>query len=69
MSLGADTFTLAVTGPGVVTVHIHDSPHWAVRGAGCTTASPDGWIEIHGLERGIVRVAQALHGTRCDVDK
>ena len=69
VSLSADTFTLAVTGPGVVTVHIHDSPHWTVRGAGCTTAAADGWIEIHGLERGIVRVAQALRGTRCDVDK
>jgi hypothetical protein len=67
-SLSADTFTLAVTGPGVVTVHIHDSPRWAVRGAGCTTAGADGWIDLHGLERGVVRVVQALRGTRCDVD-
>jgi hypothetical protein len=68
-SLGADSFTLGVTGPGVVTVHIHDSPRWAVRGAGCTTASPDGWIEFHGLDVGAVRVVQALRGTRCDIDK
>ena len=47
--LAADSFTLGVTGPGPVTVHIHDSPHWAVDGQGCTTANGDGWIELHDL--------------------
>jgi hypothetical protein len=65
-TLSADTFTLHVTGPGVVTVHIHDSPHWAVQGSGCTTASAGDWIELHNLLPGTVRVAQALRGTRCD---
>jgi hypothetical protein len=51
-----------------VTVHIHDSPHWAVDGEGCTTASPDGWTEIQ-APPGVVNVAQALRGTRCDADK
>jgi hypothetical protein len=64
--LAADSFTLRVTGTGAVTVHIHDSPHWAVEGRGCTTASADGWIELHNLEIGKVRVSQALSGTRCD---
>ncbi len=67
-SLGADTFTLNVTGPGPVTVHIHDSPHWAIQGPGCTSATPDGWIQLSNLDRGRVRVAQAFRGTRCDVD-
>ena len=68
VSVGADTFTLDVTGPGPVTVHIHDSPHWAVQGHGCTSASPDGWTQLFGLDRGSVRVAQALRGTQCDFD-
>jgi len=67
-SLGADSFTLQVNGPGLVTVHIHDSPHWAIQGPGCTSASPDGWTQLSGLGRGRVRVAQAFRGTRCDVD-
>ena len=64
-SMTADTFTLRVTGTGVITVHIHDSPRWAVQDAGCTSASPDGWIELHHVNPGEVRVAQALRGTRC----
>jgi hypothetical protein len=67
-SLGADSFTLQVTGPGRVTVHIHDSPHWAIQGPGCTSASPDGWTQLSDLDRGRVRVAQAFRGTRCDFD-
>jgi hypothetical protein len=67
-SLGSDSFTLHVTGPGVVTVHIHDSPHWAIAGHGCASASSGGWIQLSDLDRGRVRVAQAFRGTRCDVD-
>jgi len=67
-SLSADSFTLQVTGPGLVTVHIHDSPHWAIAGHGCVRASPGGWIQLSDLDRGRVRVAQAFRGTRCDVD-
>ena len=66
--LAADSFTLRVTGPGPVTVHIHDSPHWAVDGQGCTTANADGWIELHDLGIGSVQVSQALRGTRCSKD-
>ena len=36
--------------------------------SGAAGAAADGWIEIHGLERGTVRVVQANRGTRCDVD-
>ncbi|HTD49327.1 MAG TPA: hypothetical protein VK771_01925, partial [Acidimicrobiia bacterium] len=67
-SLSADRFTLQVSAPGVVTVHIHDSPHWAIAGHGCVRASPGGWIQLSDLDRGEVRVAQAWRGTRCDVD-
>jgi hypothetical protein len=68
VALTSDSFTLDVTGPGPVTVHIHDSPHWAVQGNGCTVSSPDGWTTIEHLEPGTVRVAQALRGTHCDRD-
>jgi hypothetical protein len=68
-SMRADGFTLDVSGPGLVTVHVHDSSHWLVPGGGCTTESPDGWIQIHGLDAGVVSVEQALRGTRCDIDR
>jgi hypothetical protein len=68
-SLSADGFELAVERAGSVTVHIHDSPHWAVDGAGCTIAGRGGWLEIKGLRPGEVSVTQALRGTRCDVDR
>jgi hypothetical protein len=69
-SLKSDGFTLHVTGPGAITVHIHDSPHWAIDGGeGCTTASPDGWTEIHDAPLGDVQIGQALRGSRCDADK
>jgi hypothetical protein len=67
-ALTPDAFTLRVTGPGVVTIHIHDSPHWAVQGTGCTSASPDTWIQLHNLVPGTVRIVQAFSGTRCDAD-
>ena len=67
-SIANDSFTLEVFGTGTVTVHIHDSPRWAVRAGGCTATSPDGWTELRGLGIGRVRVVQALHGTRCDHD-
>ena len=44
-----------VTGTGSVTVHIHDSPHWAVHGAGCTSISADGWTKLEHLHPGSVR--------------
>jgi hypothetical protein len=69
VSLKSDGFTLHVTGPGTITVHIHDSPHWAIAGGGCTTTSPDGWTELHDVQPGTVAVGQALRGTRCDLDK
>jgi hypothetical protein len=68
VSMGPDKFTVHVSGPGTVTVRIHSSPHWAIDGAGCTTASPGGWVELHGLHRGDVDVTQAMRGTPCDVD-
>ena len=61
-SLSTDAFRLRVTGPGPMTVHIHDSPHWAVDGEGCTTASPDGWTVIRDVPLGEVKVEQALRG-------
>jgi hypothetical protein len=67
-SLTSDGFVLRVTKPGSVTVHIHDSPHWAVAGGGCTVATPDGWTHIRNLQPGAVKVSQALRGTRCDND-
>ena len=68
-SLTADGFVLHVTRPGSITVHIHDSPHWAVNdNAGCTVTNPDGWTHIQDLQPGTVRVTQALRGTRCDSD-
>jgi hypothetical protein len=67
-SLTTDGFVLRVTKAGSVTVHIHDSPHWAVDGGGCTVATPDGWTHIRDLQPGDVRVSQALRGTRCDND-
>jgi hypothetical protein len=67
-AITADSFTLAVTGPGAVTVHVHDSPHWAVNGDGCTISTADGWTRLRNLPRGEVRVVQALRGTRCDHD-
>jgi hypothetical protein len=63
-----DSFTLEVTGPGPVTVHVHDSPHWAVQGDGCTIADAGDWTVLRNLDRGNVRVVQALRGTRCDAD-
>ena len=66
-SLTSDAFTLDVSRAGSVRVHVHDSPHWAVQGAGCTVAGADGWTEIHGLRPGLVEVTQALRGTRCDI--
>ena len=70
VSLSPDAFVLKVTAhASVVTVHIHDSPHWAVQnGAGCITASPDSWVQLHDLAPGEIRVAQAFRGTRCDND-
>jgi hypothetical protein len=66
-SLTSDGFVLQVTKPGPVTVHIHDSPHWAVNDdAGCTVTNPDGWTHIEDLHPGTVKVTQALRGTRCD---
>jgi hypothetical protein len=65
VSMSSDGFELRVTGPGPVTVHIHDSPHWAVDGEGCTTSSPDGWTEIRQIPTGTVKVVQALRATRC----
>jgi hypothetical protein len=67
VAMGPDRFTVRVTGPGTVTVHIHTSPHWAIDGAGCTTSTSDGWIQLHGVARGDVRVTQAMRGTPCDV--
>ena len=65
--LNSDGFVLKVSEPGPVTVHIHDSPHWAVSdGAGCTVAEPDGWIHIRDLQPGTATITQALRGTRCD---
>ncbi|MGZ5967436.1 MAG: hypothetical protein ACXWP4_07200, partial [Polyangiales bacterium] len=66
-SLKSDGFRLLVTGPGTVTVHIHDSPHWAVDGQGCTSTSADGFTNLHNLPIGEVSVGQALRGTRCDL--
>jgi len=68
-TLTPDAFTLRVRGPGVVTVHVHDSPHWAVQGSGCTSASPGNWIQLHNLVPGTVRIVQAFSGTQCDADK
>ena len=63
-ALSTDGFTLRVTKPGAVTVHVHDSPHWAVQGSGCTIADASGWTEIRDLGPGEIRVVQALRGTR-----
>jgi hypothetical protein len=49
-------------------VHVHYSPRWAVQDGGCTVPTTDGWTKIEQLQPGTVRVAQALHGTRCDHD-
>jgi hypothetical protein len=68
VSLTADAFTLQVTGTGSVTVHVHDSPHWAVQGSGCTVTGAGGWTEIRHVRPGQIRVVQSLRGTRCDVD-
>ena len=68
VSITVDSFTLEVTGPGPVTVHVHDSPHWAVQGDGCTIADAGDWTVLRNLERGKVQVVQALRGTRCDAD-
>ena len=65
-SVTADSFTIDVSRPGNVTVHIHASPHWAVDGAGCTATSPDGWVRLIGVNAGDVLVSQALRGTPCD---
>jgi hypothetical protein len=67
--LSADQFTLDVTAPGAVTVHVHFSPRWAVSGGGCTVATPSGWTRIENVEPGPVQVWQALHGTQCDHDQ
>ena len=68
VSLDPDSFQLAVTGSQPVTVHVHYSPRWAVQDGGCTVPTADGWTKIEQLPIGTVRVAQALHGTRCDHD-
>lgn len=68
VSITADTFTVKVLRRGTVTVHIHASPHWAVRGDGCATADPEGWIQLRNVDVGEVRVAQALRGTPCKTD-
>jgi diketogulonate reductase-like aldo/keto reductase len=65
VSMAADSFTLQVLRDGTVTVHIHASPHWRVRGRGCATAGPDDWIQLRALEVGEVRVSQGLRGTPC----
>ncbi len=68
-ALTADSFELDVSRAGTVTVHIHDSPHWAIDGGtACTVAAPGGWLEIEHVVPGELRVTQALRGTRCDVD-
>jgi hypothetical protein len=68
-ALGVDSFALAVTAAGAVTVRVHYSPRWAVDdNAGCTMPTADGWTRIEQLQPGAVKVSQALHGTRCKRD-
>ncbi len=65
-SLAADRFTLRVSAPGNLTVHIHNSPHWAVDGEGCVAGGPGGWLQLLDVRPGELEVSQALRGTPCD---
>ena len=57
VTIAPDGFTLAVGRAGTFVVRIHFTPYWAVvAGAGCVSATPDGWTQVSVGQRGPVRV-------------
>jgi hypothetical protein len=72
-SLGGDSFTLAVPGPGRYLVRVRFTPYWGIsRGHGCVGEAKGGWTELRASGGGVLHVVIDFslarvfsHGPRC----
>jgi hypothetical protein len=72
-SIGADSFTLAVSRPGRYVVRVHFTPYWTIeQGRGCVSSAPGGWTGVDARRAGTLRVGIDFslarvfdHGPRC----
>lgn len=63
--LGANGFTMRATHPGVRTIRVRFSPHWAVvSGDGCVSRSPEDYTLVRALRAGTIRVAPRVDPVR-----
>ena len=58
--MDTNTFELAATGVGAITIRTHYSPRWTVTGPGCVRSTPAGWTQIVASAPGRLALRQRL---------
>jgi hypothetical protein len=57
LEYGADDLVIRIDEPGTLHVAVRASPHWKLTGnAGCLAESADGFVDITGVEPGLLRL-------------